>query len=191
VRVHVGLACFALLAAGACNRHRASGEEQPAPSSSVITLGVELGACPDVPACERECDAGSADRCRRLAMSYAFGKGVDQDETKAAELLVKACGMGDPSACVFAGRAYEYEHGVPKDLTRAARFYEKACDLTWAPGCYNLAIMYERGTGVPMDRQRAADLYQAACSAGAAQACDKAKELHAPPAFPFLDGGLP
>lgn len=191
MRVDVGLACLALLVAGACNRHHASGEGQPAPSSSVITLGIELGACPDVPACERECDAGSADRCRRLAMSYAFGKGVDKDETKATELLVKACDMGDPSACVFAGQAYEYEHGVPKDFARAARFYEKGCDLKWAPGCYNLAIMYERGTGVPMDRQKAGDFYQVACTAGAPQACDKAKEMHAPPAFPFLDGGLP
>jgi TPR repeat protein len=175
----------------ACGKHRSSSEGQPAPSSSVITLGIELGTCPDVPACERECDAGSSDRCRRLAMSYAFGKGVDKDETKATELLVRACDMGDPSSCVFAGQSYEYEHGVPKDFAKAARFYEKGCDLKWAPGCYNLAIMYERGTGVPMDRQKAADLYQFACTAGASQACDKAKEMHAPPALPFLDGGFP
>jgi uncharacterized protein len=191
MRVALGVACLSLLFAAACNRHSSAGEGQPAPSSSVISLGIEIGACPDVPACERECDAGSADRCRRLAMTYAFGKGVEKDETRATELLVKACGMADPSSCVFAGQAYEYEHGVPKDFAKAASFYEKACDLKWAPGCYNLAIMYERGTGEPMDRAKAGDLYQVACTAGAQQACEKAKEMHAPPALPFLDGGLP
>jgi TPR repeat protein len=184
------LVVMAILLAG-CGKHRPSGGGQPAPSSSVITLGIEIGACPDVAACERECDAGSADRCRRLAMTYAFGKGVDKDESKATELLIRACDMGDPSSCVFAGQSYEFEHGVPKDFAKAARFYEKGCDLKWPPGCYNLAIMYERGTGVPKDRKKAGDLYQLACTAGAPQACDKAKEMHAPQTLPFLDGGFP
>ncbi|HEX8794430.1 MAG TPA: tetratricopeptide repeat protein [Polyangiaceae bacterium] len=169
----------------------ASGSGGPAPSASVITIGVALGTCPDIPVCERECDAGSADRCRRLAATYALGQGVDKDETRAAALYEHACDMKDASACVFAGQMYEFAHGVAKDDARAARFYERACDQQWAPGCYNLAIMYERGTGVPQDRARAADLYQVACTAGAKQACDKARELHAPAPFPFLDGGLP
>jgi TPR repeat protein len=92
--------------------------------------------------------------------------------------------MKDPSACVFAGQMHEFAHGVPKDDAKAARLYERACDLYWAPGCYNLAIMYERGTGVPADRAKAGDLYQSACTAGAAQACDKAREMHAPPVTP-------
>jgi TPR repeat protein len=175
----------------ACHGGRSSGDEQPAPSASVITLGVSIGSCPDVPACERECDAGSADRCRRLAASYAFGQGVVKDETHATALYEHACSMKDPSACVFAGQMYEFERGVAKDDAKAARFYERSCDLQWTAGCYNLAIMYERGTGVPADRVKAGDLYQMACTAGVAQACDKARELHAPPALPFLEGGLP
>jgi TPR repeat protein len=180
----------AAVAAVGCNRDR-SDKDQPAPSASVVTLGIELGACPDVPACARECDAGSADRCRRLAMSYELGKGVERDEARATILFLQACDMKDPSACVFAGQAFEFEHGVTKDDARAAMMYERACDLQWAPGCYNLAIMYERGTGVPADRAKAADLYQVACTAGAKQACAKSGELRKPPAFPFLDGAVP
>jgi uncharacterized protein len=182
---------LAFLLLAACNRGRSSGGEQPAPSSSVITLGVALGTCPDLAACERECDAGSADRCRRLAASYAMGEGVDRDETRAARLYEHACDMKDPSACVFAGQMNEFERGVPKDDAKAADFYRRGCDLGWAPACYNLAIMFERGTGVPADRGKAADLYQVACTAGAQQACDRARQLHEPPTPPFLDGGLP
>jgi TPR repeat protein len=182
---------FALLcvACAACGRGRISGHDQPAPSSSVITLGIALGGCDDLPACERECDAGSADRCRRLAATYALGQGVDQDETRATALYEHACELGDPSACMFAGQMNEFARGVPKDDAKASRLYGRSCDLRWAPGCYNLGIMVERGTGVPQDRTRAGDLYQMACSAGARGACEKAKEMHLPPFL--VDGGLP
>jgi TPR repeat protein len=184
------LVACALLSA--CKRSRSSTpHEEPGPSPSVISIGVALGSCDDVAVCARECDAGSADRCRKLAASYAFGKGVDQDETQAALLYSRSCDLRDPPACVFAGQMYEFARGVPKNDATAARFYERACDLAWTPGCYNLAIMYERGTGVPASREKAGDLYQVACTAGARQACDKAREMHAPAASPFLEGGLP
>ena len=176
----------------ACSRGHSSEKEQPIPSASVITIGVAPGTCPDILACEKECDAGSADRCRRLAATYAFGQGVEQDEARATALYEHACDMKDPSACVFAGQMNEYAHGVTKDDTKAARFYEQACQLEWAPGCYNLAIMYERGTGVPQDRAKAGEFYQIACTAGAQQSCEKAREMHEqPPLPPWLrEGGL-
>lgn len=182
---------FLCVSSAACNRDRSSAKEHPAPSASVITLGVALGTCPDVAVCESECAAGSADRCRRLAATYAFGQGVEKDEARAAALYDHACDMKDPSACVFAGQMNEFARGVAKNDAKAARFYESACDLRWAPGCYNLAIMYERGTGVLRDRGRAGELYQATCTAGVPQSCDKAKEMHEPPSLPFLDAGLP
>jgi TPR repeat protein len=185
MRLWALLACT--LCAG-CGRGRSSTQGQPAPSSSVISIGVAFGTCDDVAVCEKECDAGSADRCRRLAATYALGRGADKDETRAAALYGHACDMNDAPACVFAGQMAEFARGVAKDDARAARFYERACDLRWAAGCYNLAIMLERGSGVPIDRARAGDLYQVACTAGAKQACDKAREMHAPP---FLDGGVP
>ncbi|HXN31931.1 MAG TPA: tetratricopeptide repeat protein [Polyangiaceae bacterium] len=174
-----------------CHRGGSSADEQPpAPSASVITIGAAPGTCPDVSVCERECDAGSADRCRRLAATYAFGHGVEKDEARATRLYEHACDMQDPSACVFAGQMHEYAHGVAKDDAKAARLYERACDLKWAAGCYNLAIMYERGTGVPQDRAKAGELYQLTCTAGAKESCEKAKAMHEAPPLPFLDGGL-
>jgi TPR repeat protein len=173
-----------------CNRDRASsGEQAPMPSASVVTIGNAIGTCPDVKACADECDAGSADRCRRLAATYAFGQGVAQDEARATALYEHACDMKDSSACMFAGQMHEFAHGVPKDYVPAARFYERSCDLGYAAGCYNLAILVERGNGVAQDRRRAAELYQTACTAGAKQACDKAKELHEPEAPAIFEGG--
>ena len=149
----------------------------PAPHASVISIGMALGTCSDLSLCEAECDAGSADRCRRLAATYAFGDRVDKDEARATELYQRACDMDDPPACVFAGQMNEYGHGVPKDPSKAARLYERACDGGWKPGCYNLAIMFENGRGVPEDHERAAALYQATCAAGAQQACEKAVQM--------------
>jgi len=143
------------LATAGCHRGGSSHGDQPAPSASVITLGVELGACTDVEACDRECRQGSADRCRRLAASYEFGRGVDKDEAKATTLYELGCAMKDPSSCVFAGQMHEYARGVPADAAKATKLYTQACDAQWAGGCYNEAIMYENGRGVPADRAKA------------------------------------
>lgn len=174
------LLCIALAAPGACGKRSSGSGQEPAPASSVITLGAALGTCEDVALCAKECDAGSADRCRRLAATYALGQGADKDEARATDLYVKGCSLNDAPACVFAGQMHEYAHGVPKDDARAARFYERACDLGWAPGCYNLGIMLEHGRGVLQDRARAGDMYQVACTAGSKTACDRAKAMHEP-----------
>jgi TPR repeat protein len=187
------LACFlaSLLVLIACNRHHPSAGEPSAPSASVITIGVVVGTCNDLDACERECDAGSADRCRRLAATYALAEGVPKDEARATALYERACDMNDASACVFAGQMHEYAHGVRKDDAVASRFYARACDLGWAAGCYNLAIMFELGRGVREDRAKAADRYRIACAAGATVACGKAKQMDVPGPAPAVDGGPP
>jgi TPR repeat protein len=168
-----------LLAAEACSRNDLASREQPAPSASVVTIGVALGTCDDPAVCERECKEGSADRCRRLAATYAFGRGVEKDETLATSLYAHACEMKDAPSCVFAGQMNEYAHGVAKDDSAAAAFYERACGLSWAAGCYNLAIMVENGRGLPRDRTRALELYEGACRGGAKPACTKVEELRA------------
>jgi TPR repeat protein len=183
-----GWGSLALLALAACDRPRGSQEDTPAPSASVVSIGVTMGTCSDLATCESECDGGSADRCRRLAASYAFGEGAAKDEAKATALYEHACDLGDPPGCVFAGHMHEYARGVPKDEARAASLYGRACDAGWAAGCYNQAIMFEDGRGVAVDRAKAIALYDTACHAGAKPACDKASALRGPPAS---DGGPP
>jgi hypothetical protein len=185
---------MAVAAAAGCGRGTSPSEGQPSPSASVISIGVELGTCADVATCEKECNAGSADRCRRLAVTYELGQGgVGKDEGRSATLYELACTMKDPAACVFAGRMHEYAHGVPKNDERAAAFYGRACDMKWQAGCYNLAIMFENGRGVAKDRAKAGALYQESCAGGAKTACDKAKEMQETPQptpLPFLDAAV-
>jgi TPR repeat protein len=167
--------------ASSCGRRGGSDHgQQPIPSASVISVAVEMGACHDLVACADECEAGSADRCRRIGVSYEFGKGVDADPLRATELYEKACAMSDSEGCISSGRMYEFHHGVAKDDAKAAGFYERACDFENPVGCANLAILLETGRGVERDAARAAVLFERACSRGSALACDHARRLRSP-----------
>jgi hypothetical protein len=184
-------AMAAVAALSSCHAGEDSGRSHgPSPSASVISFGVEMGACEDLVACTNECDAGSSDRCRRMGVSYEFGKGVDRDQEHAIQLYEKACAMGDSEGCLAAGRMHEFHHGVPKDDTKAVAFYERACDLRNPVGCANLALMLERGRGVARDGLRALVLFEEACSKGSGLACEHAKALHASSAAGPLDGSF-
>jgi uncharacterized protein len=178
-------AALALIAAAgvACSKGGASGEA-PAPSASVISIAAAMGECADLAACERECDAGISDRCRRMGVSYEFGKGTDRDEIRATELYTKACSMKSSDGCLAAGRMYEFHHGVAKDDARAVSFYRLSCDLDNPTGCANLAIMLENGRGTDRDATKARELYERACARGAGLACERGKLLRA-----AMDGG--
>jgi TPR repeat protein len=152
---------------------------QAAPTGSTISIAAALGDCDDLKACERECDAGSSDRCRRLGVTYEFGKGVAKDMLRATQLYEQACDMGASEGCLSAGRMYEYHHGVAKDDAKAVAYYTRACDLANATGCANLAIMLENGRGTPKDEARAATLYDQACARGAGLACERSRALKA------------
>ncbi len=151
----------------------------PAPSASVITIAAAIGACDDLETCERECNGGSGDRCRRLGVTYEFGRGVPVDGAHATQLYERSCGMGNGDGCLAAGRMYEFHHGVAKDDSRAVSFYTRACDLADAAGCANLAIMLESGRGAPKDVAKAEQLFAHACKQGSSLACTHAKSLGA------------
>ena len=174
------LAALLLVACG-CDRRKASGGEgtTAAPAASEISIVNAFGACDDVPLCEKECDAGASDRCRRLGVTYQFGNFVPKDERRALSYYEIACKLGNPSACLSSGQMYEYHHGVEKDDARGAAFYKQSCDLGYSPGCANYAIMLETGRGVPKDLARATSLYDGACKEGAGLACDRLRVLRA------------
>jgi TPR repeat protein len=169
------------LASYACDRKSPvpTAGDPASPSASVISIGVEMGACPDLLACANECDGGSADRCRRLGVTYEFGKGVERDGVRATELYTRACDMRDSEGCIAAGRMYEFHHGVSKDDAKAVGFYGRACEGGSGAGCANLAIMLEGGRGAPKDEARALDLFDGACRAGSGIACQHAAALRA------------
>jgi TPR repeat protein len=170
-----------LLVLVACDKRRAREDEQAAaPPASVVTIANVFGTCDDLAACETDCDAGAADRCRLVGTTFQFGtKAVTKDEKRALEYYDRACTMKNPGGCVSAGQMWEFHHGVDKDDAKAAAYYKQACDLDDQVGCANYAIMLERGTGVPKDDAKAMALFDKACQKGAGLACDRLKVLRA------------
>jgi TPR repeat protein len=176
------LAPFALLACkDGDGNARSRGDTMGIPSSPPIQIANVMAGCDDVALCARECDAGAADRCRRLGVTYEFGQEGDasKNETLGTAYFDRSCEMGNASGCVSSGQMHEYAHGVPVDLPKATAAYEKACTIGWQVGCANYAIMLEYGRGVPKDLVKARTLYDGACKAGAGLACDRLKVLTA------------
>ena len=139
-----------------------------------------MGTCDDVDRCLRECNAGQSDSCRRLAVTYEFGKSdAGRNETLGTTYFDRSCALGNAPGCVSSGQMHEYGHGVPKDFTEAAAAYARACTLGWQVGCANWAIMLENGRGVEKDEEKARSLYAGACKAGAGLACERLKALSA------------
>jgi hypothetical protein len=138
---------------------------------------VAQGACTDLADCERSCEAGKAEECRRLGDTLALAVDGGKDETRATAYYVRACGMESAPACLAAGHMYEYQRGVAKDETKAAGFYQRGCEQGYVPSCVNYAIMLENGRGVTKDVLAANRLYGEACHAGAGLACDRAHAL--------------
>ena len=178
----------AVLTGSACKgKHGGASPEEgtlPAAAQSSVEVINVIGTCDDVPLCTKECEAGQADRCRRLGATLQFAKPPDRDEARATSFYERACALGNAPGCVSAGQMFEYEHGVTKDVGKAAAYYSKACDVGYQVGCANYAIMLENGRGVPKDLERAATLYEAACRAGAGLACERRKALHPADASP-------
>ena len=184
----VSLAAAALLAValGGCkangngnqDNQASSAEGVPGAAASAVTIANVMGTCDDVALCDRECGAGHGDSCRRLAVTYEFGKSdAGQNETLGTTYFDRACALGDPPGCVSSGQMHEYGHGVPKDFAQAAAAYARACTLGWQVGCANWAIMLENGRGVEKDVAKAKALFEGACKAGAGLACDRMKAL--------------
>lgn len=89
-------------------------------------------------ACEKLCDlnkSDGADGCLNLALFYEFGKGVEQDFTKAFKLYEKACDLDYANGCNNLGVLYANGQGVKPDSTKANKLFNKACDLGSQLGC--------------------------------------------------------
>ncbi len=107
-------------------------------SEGVPVRANPTGTCSDVALCAQECNAGQADSCRLLAVTYEFGKGgAGRNEPLAATYYDRACALGNAPGCVSSGQMHEYGNGVPKNPAEASSAYSRACTLGWKVGCTN------------------------------------------------------
>jgi TPR repeat protein len=64
-----------------------------------------------------------------LADAYSYGRGVDRDKVKAAELYRQAAEQGDPSAQGTLAMLYSLGQGVPKDDVEAYFWFDLAAQV--------------------------------------------------------------
>ncbi|MGO8993966.1 MAG: tetratricopeptide repeat protein [Polyangiaceae bacterium] len=170
---------FGTAALAGCSRKSTQEDASSWDAASTTRGGLTFGqgGCGDIAACQKRCDDGDGDQCRRLGDTFQFAPDGGRDEARAVVYYVHACEMGNAVACLSAGHMFEYHHGVPEDDSRAAGYYKSGCDKGHMPSCANYAIMLENGRGVAKDVASAIKLYRDACSAGAGLACDRSRAL--------------
>src|SRR5262249_24540405 len=86
---------------------------------------------------QRACDGGRAYGCINLGWLYINGRGGEQDDKRAAELLDQACRIGDK--CSSKGWALLTGRGVPRDTAAGTELLRKECASGNDWSCQQLA----------------------------------------------------
>jgi hypothetical protein len=81
------------------------------------------------------CEGKNAGQCCDLGLSYATGKGVEKNLSKAAALWREACDGGNAAGCYDLGVFYRKGWGVARDDAKALELAQKACDLHMEQAC--------------------------------------------------------
>lgn len=105
-----------------------------------------------------------------LGFAYEQGKGVEQNDTEAANWYRKAAEQGMDMAQRELGSAYENGRGVSKDINEAVEWYRKAAEGGDAEAQLFLGMMYVGGEGVQHDDVEALKWYRKAAEQGLAEA---------------------
>ena len=109
---------------------------------------------------------GDVDAQFNLAMSYSFGKGIDQNFEKALDWFLKCANQGDAKAQYFVGVMYSNGHGTEEDLEKAADWFMKSANQGDADAQCDLGIMYLQGRSVNRSETAAVSYFQKAAEQG-------------------------
>ncbi len=136
----------------------------------VILIGLpalaRAGSNPDIPRLEAGAERGSIKEEIELGAAYFAGRGVLQDEKRAAYWYEKAANAGDPGAQMQIGYFYQAGIGVSHDPAQAVRWFERAAAGGMVSGKVNLGVAYLLGDGVRKDISLAQDLFRQAYAQG-------------------------
>ena len=86
-----------------------------------------------------------------LALMYANGEGVPEDDKEAVKWFRLAAEQSHASAQFNLGLMYAKGKGVPEDDKEAVKWYRLAAEQSHASAQNNLGVMYANGEGVPED----------------------------------------
>ena len=122
-------------------------------------------------------EAGDAGAQCKLGVSYANGRGVEQDDVEALRWIRLAADQGHAASQCFLGARYATGEGVTQDDTEALRWTRLAAEQGVSSAQYNLGLMHASGGGVPEDYVSAYVWWSVAKVRGNEQAATKLKIL--------------
>jgi len=143
-------------------------------NSVVLALGVFLitipershASDPDIPRLQVDAERGSIKHEIELGAAYFAGRGVPQDDKRAAYWYEKAANAGDPGAQKQIGYFYEVGIGVTRDPAKAVRWYERAVSGGLISAKVDLGVAYLVGEAVRKDPGLAEQLFRQAFAQG-------------------------
>jgi len=119
---------------------------------------------------EETCNDGKSISCYNMGLAYAYGDGVDKNDTKALEFYTKACNKDYFKSCSQAAIIYEESSTVKEDMKKAFNLYSHACGGGDAFACHNVAIYYSKRKTEAM-KSISRNFYTKACDDGYAPSC--------------------
>lgn len=113
-----------------------------------------------------------------LALMYANGYGVKQNDPKALEWALQGAKLGDAHAQNYAGYLLGNGRGAKQDDELALRWHLRAADQGLGPAAYNVAVYYANGRGTRADAQKAVEYYRRAYDLGDALAANALGDMY-------------
>eukprot|EP01032_Pedospumella_encystans_P016540 gene16540-18869_t len=110
--------------------------------------------------------SGNAFALYNLAMCYADGRGVSENEKEAVRYARLAADQNHAGAQNFLGFCFDTGKGVIIDHYEAVRYFKLAADQGRSVGQYNLGLSYSEGKGVTRDEKEAARYFKLAADQG-------------------------
>jgi len=118
----------------------------------------------------KKAEQGDIDAQFNLALMYANGQGVSQNDKQTVYWYSKAAEQGYARAQHNLGVRYTNGQGVPQDYKQAVYWYSKAAEQGVAVAQNNLGVMYLNGQGAPQDYKQAVYWFAKAAEQGYARA---------------------
>ena len=104
---------------------------------------------------QQKAEAGDANSQYEVAFYYAYGIGIEKDDTKAAYWYKKAAIQENPSAQFSLALCYFTGTGVPKDEIHALHWLKNAAEQNHPEAQFQLGICYLNGSVVKTDTTQA------------------------------------
>jgi localization factor PodJL len=138
----------------------------PPGPSRVAVIEDKLPATIGDPALRAAAMAGNPAAAYEVAIRFAEGRGVPQNNQEAARWLDRAAKQGLVPAQFRLGGLYEKGTGVKKDLATARDLYLAAAEKGNGKAMHNLAVLYAEGVNGPPDYRNAAKWFREAAEHG-------------------------